>query len=121
MALRLHKITNDSGIVMVVILIIIMVMALVSATIFSQSMSQTKTSRAQVDQIVAEEFAKGAFWTAYNQALSNGSISYPFYYPGPLSTNLLTFSVNNRTYSAQVTISTLTSSATPNVVVTSNY
>ena len=63
---QLRKITNNSGVILIIVLIILMVMGIVSISIFSQSMSQSTSSRSEVDQMVAEQLAKGAFWQSYN-------------------------------------------------------
>ncbi len=95
------KIANQSGVIIIIVMMIIMVISIVSMTIFSQSMSQSKTSHAQVDQIVLEELAKGAFWVAYNNAVSIGTLNYTpnhaykYNVPTPLV-------INGHSYSASV-------------------
>ncbi len=84
---QLRKTTEKSGVVIIIVLIIIMVMVVFGVTILSQSMSQSKTSRAQVDQIVADQWAKGVFWNAYTSGSCSGS---------PTTT------INNRTYTATI-------------------
>ncbi len=69
--LAIHK--NETGIVLIVVLIIIIIMSIVSATIFSQSMSQSRTTRSQVDAIVAEELAKGQYWKSFSQSAGSGT------------------------------------------------
>ena len=89
MLVNLRKAKDTSGIVMVVVFIIIMVMTIVSATIFSQSMSQSKTARAQVDEIVAEQLAKGVFWNSYKP-------------DGVFSTSFSPTTLNNRVYTVTI-------------------
>lgn len=89
MLIQLRKAKDTSGVVMIVVFIIIIVMMIVSATILSQSMSQSKTARAQVDEIVAEQLAKGAFWNSYRP-------------DGTFSTSPSTPTLNNRVYSVNI-------------------
>jgi hypothetical protein len=90
MLLELRK---KEGIVLILVLIILMVMAIFGVTIFSQSVSQNRTSRAQIDQLVGEQLAKGIFWNSYNSQVAGGA------------PNLTTSSVvlNGRTYNYTVT------------------
>ena len=98
----LHKRKNNSGVILIIVLVILMILSIVSVTIFSQSLTQTKTSHSQVDQIVTEQLAKGAFWVAANratqQAISGGIIPYDG--PNTITSDVL----NGRTYSATVEI-----------------
>ena len=81
MQFRFSKTAGDSGVIMVVVVIIIMVLSIFSITILSQSLSQSKTSDDQVKQIVAEQLAKGIFWSSYNGVASSAGaipVSPPF-------------------------------------------
>ena len=73
MRFRFSKTASDAGVIMVIALIVIMVMVIASVTILSQSLSQSKTGDDQVKQIVAEQLAKGVFWSAYNSGVSSSS------------------------------------------------
>ena len=75
MFVQLRKQSDESGVILIIVLIILLVMATFSVGIFSQSMSQTKTSRSQVDEIVAEQLAKGIFWKMYNSEQAGGALS----------------------------------------------
>ena len=68
---QLRKTKDDSGVVLIFVTIVLMILAIVSMGIFSQSLSQSKSSRAQLDQIVAGQLAKGAFWQEHDKALIN--------------------------------------------------
>jgi hypothetical protein len=93
--LRTHK---EKGMVLVLVLIVLMVMGIFSITMFSQSMSQSKTSHAEVDAIVAEQLAKGIFWSSfYNTTVGGNLHALP-----NLSSN---YTINNRTFSPSETIS----------------
>ena len=63
--MMVNRLRNGTGVVLIIVIIIIFLMSIVSATIFSQSMSQSKTGRAQVNAIVAEQLAKGMYWKHY--------------------------------------------------------
>ncbi len=87
---QLRKTDSEQGIVLIIVLIVLMVMAIVSMTIFSQSMSQSKSARAQIDQITAEQLAKGGFWAAFsNTSSSSTAMSTSF----PLNGRTFTLSV----------------------------
>ncbi|MBI3602490.1 MAG: hypothetical protein HY209_06325 [Candidatus Omnitrophica bacterium] len=85
---QLRKTAQESGIVMVIVLLIVMVMMIFAVTILSQSMSQSKTSRSAVDQIVGDQLAKGLFWNSYASGSCFGSLTVP---------------LNSRTYTATIT------------------
>jgi|GEM_PF-2820196 len=106
MRLQSSKIERNSGVVLVIVLIIIIIMSIIGASIFSISMSQSRSSRSQVDQIVAEQLAKGAFWSAYNQ---NINANNPNFTSAPLCASPCVSSgggcscnLNGRTFSYQV-------------------
>ncbi len=96
---QLRKTKDDSGVVLIFVTIVLMILAIVSMGIFSQSLSQSKSSRAQLDQIVAGQLAKGAFWQAYTQSAA---------VPGILNTTLPAqdFTINNRAFHVEVTNNT---------------
>lgn len=85
---------NNQGIVLIIVLIILMVMAIFSMTLFSQSMSETRNTRSQTDEIIAEQLAKGAFSVAFNTVTPSGAIN-------PLPQTV--FVLNGRTYSVIAT------------------
>lgn len=99
MRIRFSKISNNRAAALMMVLIVTMVMAVIGITIFSQSMSQSKTAHSQVDQIVAEQLSKGAFWNFYN--------TNP---PGTLSpvANSSSTTLNGRTYTTTVTYNAAT-------------
>ena len=94
MFLQLRKGSDNSGVILIIVMIILLVMATFSVGIFSQSMSQTKTSRSQVDDIVAEQLAKGVFFSSYNsQDVESGvGINHP------QNSNGVTYNLNGRIY-----------------------
>lgn len=105
---RLLARRGNQGIVLIVVLIIIFLMSIVSATIFSQSMSQSKTAGSQVDEIVAEQLAKGKFWQSYaNSHPETGGAFTP--------TPDTTVTLNGHQYSVRASI------AGQDVTVTTSY
>ncbi len=52
--------------VLVTVLMIVIVLMILSVSILSQHMTQSNSSQAQVDQIRADQWAKGVFWNAYS-------------------------------------------------------
>ena len=94
---------NSSGIVLIIVLIVIILMSIVSATIFSQSMSQSKTTRTQVDAIVAEELARGLYWKSFSQSNSEtGTFNSACPTPGSCQTT-----INGRSFNPVITSSGL--------------
>ena len=96
------KYKDKSGVLLVVVLIIVMVMMVLSVTIVSQSMSQSRGSRYQADQIVAEQWAKGVFWQQYSA--------------GNFSATTQQFNLNNHTYTCTTNPNSL-----PQVTVSCSY
>ena len=100
---RLSKVAKNKGIMLVIVLIVLMVMAIFSLTIFSQSMSQSKSALNQVDQIMLDQYVKGAFWIAYN------SVPNPIPYGPPNPSNTYIYnaptsaSIHGRFFTAKVT------------------
>lgn len=90
---------NDKGVILIVVLIIIIVMSIVSATIFSQSMSQSKTTRSQVDAIVAEELAKGQYWKSFSDSLGGAGFTGNCMLPGCIN-NIINGRVFNTSFSS---------------------
>ncbi len=64
--LNQSKLRNESGMVLMIVIMIVLVIMIISITILSQSMNQTSTAREQIDQIKADQIAKGIFWNAYS-------------------------------------------------------
>lgn len=91
----LYKAGNKSGIVLIIVMIIIILMAIVSTTIFSQSMSQSKTARSQVDDIVAQQLAKGLYFKGYTSSAASCFAGYSCSYQPPNSGSMI---VNGRSY-----------------------
>ena len=79
----------ESGMVLVTVLMIVAVMMILSVSILSQNITQSTSSQAQVEQIRADELAKGIFWNTYSSgAFTKGSTSLGVY--------------NGKTYTATV-------------------
>ena len=81
---------HESGMVLLTVLMIVAVLMILSIAILSHSVTKNASSQGQVDQIRADEFAKGVFWNAH----SSGSFT-------PGTTVLGTY--GGRTYSSTVT------------------
>jgi len=56
---------RHSGMVLLMVLVVIITMSILLTTMLSQNMSQVFSSQDKVDQIKAEELARGAYWKAY--------------------------------------------------------
>ena len=63
--------------VLVTVLMVVIVISFVAAATLSLNLSQSNSARSQVDQIVAQEFAQGAFWKTYADANSGIIASVP--------------------------------------------
>ena len=105
---QIRKLSSSSGASLIMILIVISVMGVFAITILSQSMSETKTTRTQVDQIVAEQLAKGALWNSYDNHVPGSAIP---------ATTTSSVNLNGRTYDTVVAHP----AGTNNVTVTVNY
>ena len=84
-----NHIDRESGMVLVTVLMIVAVMMILSISILSQNVTQNTSSQSQVEQIRADQFAKGVFWNSYSAGAFNSS-------NGTLGT------YNGKTYSATV-------------------
>ncbi len=62
--MRLKRLHNDSGMVLVTVVMIVFVMSLLLTAILSQNLSQASVTQAQIDEIKAKQLAIGAFWKA---------------------------------------------------------
>jgi hypothetical protein len=89
MFFQLRKMNNDSGIVLILVIVILLVMAISSASIFSQTMNQGAVSRGQIDDLVAQQLAKGIFWSVYNPKDPNATPNNP---------QQTTYVINGRTF-----------------------
>ncbi len=83
------RIDRESGMVLVTVLMIVLVMMILSIGILSQNVTRSTSSQSQVEQIRADQFAKGVFWNAYSAGVFTSS-------NGTLGT------YNGKTYSATV-------------------
>ncbi len=101
---RIFRVQNNKGIVLIVVLIVVFLMAIVSATIFSQSMSQSKTARIQMDDIVADQVTKGAYWQSYSKSIGDPSAAgwTPGAFSSPCSGGGCTVSLNGHTFKVVV-------------------
>jgi uncharacterized protein YpmB len=109
------KTSNKSGIILMIVVIILMAMGVFAITIFSQSMSQTKTTHSQVDQIVLEQLGKGAAYKAISQAAQQRLASNTFNQVSYTAS----FTGNGHDYSATAVIAS-EAHTVPNVIVTVN-
>lgn len=66
---------STSGMVLMTVVMVVMVLSVFLTVIISQSLSQTTSSQAKVDEIKAYQLAQGAFWKYV--ADRNNSISNP--------------------------------------------
>ena len=69
--MRLNKINNESGIVMVIVICFIVIMSVAMVGLFVRNTSTALTSVEQAKRIKADTLARGAYWRAYN-LLSTG-------------------------------------------------
>ena len=98
---RNHR--RESGVILLIVIATIMVMSVFAISILSQSLNQSASAQAQVDNIVAEELAKGAFWKVY--ADKNGGVVNPTVSSEPsLNGKVFTVSITNSStqYNSQV-------------------
>jgi hypothetical protein len=70
---QLKKINNESGIVLFIVLMTAIIIMIFSVGILTESANEVNSAQQQIDQIEADEIAKGIFWNAY----SSGSFSAP--------------------------------------------
>ncbi len=80
---------HGSGMVLVTVLMIVIVMMILSVSILSQHMTQSDSSRAQVEQIQADQLAKGIFWNTYSM--------------GTFTNGTTALNANNKTYNSTIT------------------
>ena len=107
MFLQFKKFNNESGIVLFIVLMTAIIIMIFSVGILTNSMNETNYAQQQVDQIAADQLAKGVFWNAYSN-------SYFSPYGGNVGISTV---LNNRTYNI-----TINSTATTNQYsVTANY
>ncbi len=60
-----HKMKRNNGVVLLMVLIVVIVLAIVSASILFTSLNQGTSTQAQIDEIKAEQLAKGVLWDQY--------------------------------------------------------
>ena len=63
------RVNRESGMVLVTVLMIVAVMMILCVSILSQNITQNTSSQAQVEQIRADQYAKGVFWNAYSSGV----------------------------------------------------
>ena len=66
MFLQFKKLNNESGIVLFIVLMTAIIIMIFSVGILSQSMNEINYAQQQIDQIAADQLAKGIFWNAYS-------------------------------------------------------
>lgn len=68
---QLKKLNNESGIVLFIVLMVAIIIMLLSVGILTQSLNEANYAQQQIDQIVSEQLARGAFWNAYSNSFNS--------------------------------------------------
>lgn len=61
----LRRLNNKSGVVMLMVLMVVIVLMILSVSILSSSLNKNMGNKQTVDEIAAEQLAKGFFWKEY--------------------------------------------------------
>lgn len=67
---------QESGVILLMVLIVVIVLAIISASILFTSLNQGTSTQAQIDEIKAEQLAKGVLWEQYYKGF-NGAVTNP--------------------------------------------
>ena len=65
--MSIKRLSNESGMIMLIVIAFILVMSILSAGIFSRAISKSMSSISQAKQVQAELLARGAYARAYDQ------------------------------------------------------
>ena len=74
---QFKKFNNESGIVLFIVLMIAIVIMIFSVGILTQSSNEINYAQQQIDQIAADQLAKGVWWNAYASASATGAPVMP--------------------------------------------
>lgn len=72
---QLKQLNKESGMVLYIVLMTAIIIMIASVGILTQSMNETNYAQQQIDQIISEQLAKGAFWNAYSSSLFTGNMT----------------------------------------------
>lgn len=92
---------HESGMVLLTVMMVVAVIMVLSITLLSQTITKNTSVQAQVDQIRAEQFAKGVFWDAYSAGNFTPGATALGNYNGKAYTATISNPGNN-SYSVQV-------------------
>ena len=68
---QFKKLNNESGIVLFIVLMTAIVIMIFSVGILTQSSNEINYAQQQIDQIAADQLAKGVWWNAYASGMTN--------------------------------------------------
>jgi archaellum component FlaG (FlaF/FlaG flagellin family) len=68
---QFKKLNNESGIVLFIVLMTAIIIMIFAVGIVTQSMNEINYAQQQIDQISADQLAKGIWWNAYASGMTN--------------------------------------------------
>jgi len=71
---QLKKLNNESGIVLFIVLMTAIIIMIFSVGILTQSANEVNFAQQQIDQIQAEELAKGMYWLSYSSIVDGAAL-----------------------------------------------
>jgi hypothetical protein len=67
---QFRKLNNESGIVLFIVLMTAIIIMIFSVGILTQSVNEINYAQQQIDQIAADQLAKGMWWNAYASGMT---------------------------------------------------